>query len=468
MNQEYIVTQGNARSLILFFAGWGMDCRPFAGINTNCDFMIVYDYSSFDFNTDIIGNYENIYVFAWSFGVYAATIALSTNQELPVVFKMAINGTQFPIDDTKGIPRDIFKATANNLSRQSLLKFYRRICADKKQYETFLSSMPQRSLNSLADELKSIETSFNTIKHQPIQWDKVLLSKNDRIFPFENQLNGWNELCHDLEIDETEAHMPADFGKIINQNIINKDLIKQRFSNSFVTGYDSNAKVQKEIAETLFRKWENLIGLKQESSILEFGCGTGFFTRIYLSHIYPSRLVLNDICNIPTITLNLNTTDYEFIDGDAEQLSFPPCSFDYIVSSSAIQWFENIPAFLEKASNWLKPGGALIISTFGPRNMIEIKNIVKISLNYKDSDWFNRKINCNFDRIFIDEESKVLLFDSSIDALRHIKATGVNSVGSEKLTTKEVRNLLDNYPKDANGKYPLTYNPIYIIAKKND
>lgn len=467
MNQEYIVKQDNARSLILFFAGWGMDCRPFADIKTSYDFMIVYDYSNFDFNSDIIGNYENIYVFAWSFGVYAASITLSMSQDLPVVFKMAINGTQFPIDDTKGIPHDIFKATANNLSRQSLLKFYRRICTGKQQYEAFLPYIPQRSLNSLANELKNIETTFLSSTPHPIKWDKVLVSKNDRIFPFENQLNGWNGLCHDLEIDETGAHMPSDFEKIINQNIINKDLIKQRFSNSFGTGYDSNAKVQKEIAETLFCKWKNLIGLKQEASILEFGCGTGFFTRIYLSHMYPSRLVLNDICNMPTITLNLNTTDYEFIEGDAEQLSFPPGTFDYIVSSSAIQWFENIPFFLEKANNWLKPGGALVISSFGPRNMIEIKNIAKISLNYKDTDWFYTKIKRNFDIILIDEESKVLLFDSPIDALKHIKATGVNSVNSERLATKNVRNLLDNYPEDINGKFPLTYNPIYIIAKKN-
>lgn len=466
MNQ-YIITQNNARSLVLFFAGWGMDCQTFANMKLNCDFMIVCNYENFDFDIDLVKNYDNIYVFAWSFGVYAASHVLLSNQHMPVVFKMAINGTQFPIDDTKGIPLRIFQATANNLSHQSLLKFYRRICSDTNQYETFLSHMPQRTLSSLSNELKNIETTFLSSTPNPIKWDKVLVSKNDRIFPFENQLKGWCNLCRDMEIDERGAHMPTDFEKIISQNIINKNLIKQRFSSSFETGYDSNARVQKEIAKTLFLKWENSIGLKQDASILEFGCGTGFFTRTYLSHLYPSRLVLNDICNMPTITLNLNTTDYEFIEGDAEQLSFPPGTFDYIVSSSAIQWFENIPFFLEKASNWLKPGGALVISSFGPRNMIEIKNIAKISLNYKDTDWFYTKIKRNFDIILIDEESKVLLFDSPIDALKHIKATGVNSVNSERLATKNVRNLLDNYPEDINGKFPLTYNPIYIIAKKN-
>ena len=466
MNQ-HIITRNNTHSLVLFFAGWGMDCQAFTNMKLNCDFMIAYDYENFDFNIDLVKSYDSIYVFAWSFGVYAASRVLLDNPQLPVVFKMAINGTQFPVDDTKGIPLNIFKATANNLSQQSLLKFYRRICADKNQYDAFLARKPLRSIASLRNELENIETTFISCNRHPIEWDKVIVSKNDRIFPFENQLNGWSNLCKDMEIDETGAHMPSDFEKIINQNTINKVLIKQRFSSSFETGYDSNAKVQKEIAATLFVKWENLIGLKQDTSILEFGCGTGFFTRIYLSHMYPSRLILNDICNMPTITLNLNATDYEFIEGDAERLDFPPGTFDYIVSSSAIQWFENIPAFLEKASKWLKPDGALVISSFGPRNMIEIKDISKISLNYKDVNWFNTKIKRNFDTIFIDEESKVLLFDSPIDALRHIKSTGVNSVNSERLTPKEVKNLLENYPENVNGKFPLTYNPIYIIAKKN-
>lgn len=462
MKHEFLKHSGS-KSLVLFFTGWGMDATPFRTISINCDMAVIWNYEDFNIDTSQFSDYQNIYIIAWSFGVFAASQFMGAYPELAITFKMAINGTQFPVDNNKGIPRQIFNATLDNLSERSLLKFYRRICRNAEEFHKFSDKLPNRSIKSLYDELVNIKTSSITPKYPPVFWDKVIASKCDKIFPFENQLNGWNGLCETIEIEETGAHMPSDFENLIAQNIINKDLIRRKFSSSFNSDYDNNAVIQRKIASNLYQNWVKTIGIKQDAAILEIGCGTGFLTRLYTSEAYPSKLVLNDLCNIPTVTLNLNTTNYEFIEQDAETLSFPDNSFDYVVSSSALQWFENLPAFFDKIHKWLKPKGAIIISTFGTCNMQEIKDYVKISLNYKGVNWYNNEIKRNFDIVLISEEYETLSFDSPMQVLRHIQSTGVNAINSKNATSGTLKHLLKSY-KSIDGKFPLTYDPIYIIA----
>lgn len=463
MKSEFITHLGENKSLILLFAGWGMDATPFHKIKTRCDMAVIWDYEDFDIDITPFTSYKNIYLFAWSFGIFAASKFIQSHSRLPIIFKMAINGTQFPIDDNRGIPLNIFNATLENLSERSLMKFYHRICGSSTAYRDFIKHLPHRSIFSLRKELINIHDAASTFNNH-ITWDKVVASKNDLIFPFENQLSGWNNYCLSLEINDYGAHYPENLESIINQNIINKDLIKHRFSNSLNSGYEDNAIIQRKIAKSLYDKWVNLIGIKHDASILEIGCGTGLLTRLYTHTSYPSRLVLNDLCNIPTVFLNLNVTEYEFIEKDAEQLTFPCNSFDYIVSASAIQWFENLPGFFNNIHHWLKPGGAIIMSSFGPDNMKEIKEHLKISLNYKSAYWFNNEIKRNFDIVLVSEEHETMLFDSPLQVLRHIQSTGVNSINSGKIPQRAIKQLLNNY-EATDGKYPLTYNPIYILAK---
>ena len=98
--------------------------------------------------------------------------------------------------------------------------------------------------------------------------------------------------------------------------------------------------------------------------------------------------------------------------------------------------------------------------------MKEINDYIKISLNYKDSNWYNNEIKRNFDIVLLSEEYETMLFDSPLQVLRHIQSTGVNSVSSKNVPGSELRHLLSSY-KSVDGKFQLTYNPIYIIAINN-
>ena len=128
------------KSLILFFAGWSMDTTPFTGLSQlDCDSVVVYDYTDLSLEKNILDGYANVFVFAWSFGVYAAAYWLQKENVRPTM-AVAINGTLSPIDDEQGIPVGVFNGTLENLSEKSLLKFYRRMCQSTEQYTAFMSS----------------------------------------------------------------------------------------------------------------------------------------------------------------------------------------------------------------------------------------------------------------------------------------------------------------------------------------
>ncbi len=463
MKHEFIIEK-KSPSVVILFAGWGMTADPFREYATgSCDMIIVYDYNDFQFDTSILASYSNIYIFAWSFGVFAASYFIYTNPTLPICFRMAINGTPSPIHNEKGIPEKIFSGTLNTLSEATLLKFYRRMCDSSEQYHNFIEHRPQREIDSLRSELINVEKESKTYNFDSIKWDKVIIGSDDRIFPMQNQINAWSSICENVTVTQY-AHLPANIIKLITDNIINKSLLKRRFSKNLLQ-YNSLAVCQQEISRTLHDLWLST-DYRKKSSILEVGCGTGFLTNLYINSIYPSRLVLNDLCAVPKDFLSFDIP-YSFIQGDAEIQTFNGGGdFDYIVSSSAIQWFENLPKFIQKCSSILNENGMIVFSTFGKENMNEIAEVTSISLIYHNNERLREIIEPYFDIIVMQNGKETLYFDSPIDVLRHIKSTGVNSIRQENKWTKSDLDRFSNEYICTNGKYPLTYNPIYIIARK--
>ena len=119
MTFEYIHKSHN-KSLVIVFAGWGMDSHPFEDLHVDeCDIAVAYNYADFR-GDNISSGYDNVYVFAWSFGVFAAARWLYDNNINPTI-AVAINGTLSPVDDTLGIPVGIFRAPLDSLSEDSLV-----------------------------------------------------------------------------------------------------------------------------------------------------------------------------------------------------------------------------------------------------------------------------------------------------------------------------------------------------------
>jgi len=61
------------------------------------------------------------------------------------------------------------------------------------------------------------------------------------------------------------------------------------------------------------------------------------------------------------------------VNGDAEQLPFRAGAFDLVVSTSTLQWIEDMDAFFRQCHRVVQPDGLLCIAFFGGRTMRELQ-----------------------------------------------------------------------------------------------
>lgn len=279
---------------------------------------------------------------------------------------------------------------------------------------------------------------------------------------------------------------------------MDKDIIKARFAKA-VRSYDDNAHVQRQIAGHLCHLMaeydlglhesgtddseylalysdssvsgpESDIVISGPSRVLEVGCGTGMLTRMFLKDFRPDRMWLNDLCPevSPMLEDLLEPGRTGFLPGDAETVAFP-VNLDLIMSSSALQWFVDLPAFLDKCSAALRDGGILAFSSFGPSNMSEIAALEGISITYQTLSELTGLVSGKFDIIHAEESSSILSFASPADVLRHMKQTGVTGIRKESWTKSRLESFCRRYMEqfsDSDGTVRLTYHPVYLIARK--
>jgi biotin synthesis protein BioG len=75
--QYKLVSDNDSNRLVLFFAGWAMDAKPFEKLHRDgYDTMVVWDYRQLDIDWRCVSKYDEICVLAWSMGVYAASRTL--------------------------------------------------------------------------------------------------------------------------------------------------------------------------------------------------------------------------------------------------------------------------------------------------------------------------------------------------------------------------------------------------------
>ncbi|MDR2775607.1 MAG: DUF452 family protein [Tannerella sp.] len=200
------------RSLLLFFSGWGMDEHPFMEyLPFDRDCMICYDYRSLAFDESLLAPYRHIRIVAWSMGVWAASRILS-GLHSRITESIAINGTQWPVDDERGIAKAVFYGTLEGLNEETLQKFRRRMCGSKDTLGRFMEHAPRRTVESLREELEQIaefssESHTSSIgNHLPcvrnysssvesssssFVWNKVYVGLYDKIFLPANQRKAW-------------------------------------------------------------------------------------------------------------------------------------------------------------------------------------------------------------------------------------------------------------------------------------
>jgi malonyl-ACP O-methyltransferase BioC len=242
----------------------------------------------------------------------------------------------------------------------------------------------------------------------------------------------------------------------------------RKFGKSMDT-YDDNAYAQKEIAAKLAGLISDLYP-DIPKTIMEIGCGTGLLTKNILSVFPDAYYYLNDINDKAGLRIQslFSGNRHTFISGDARLIDFPD-GIDLMISSSTIQWFENLSVFIEKAHRSLSPQAYMFLSTFGENNLKEIREITGTGLKYPSPDCLRRLFSSGFEVLHLSEEEMRVPFNSPAEILSHFRSTGVNANCSGAVRTKSgLKSFCNKYDKMfSNGtEVILTYNPVFLGLKK--
>jgi len=243
-----------------------------------------------------------------------------------------------------------------------------------------------------------------------------------------------------------------------------KGLMTQRFAKA-VASYEGAATAQETITARFLERL-HVKAFPKGLRVVEVGCGTGLFSRPFKEQFMPQTLTLNDIC--PCVEEKLTPLWDErthFKAGDAENLAFEE-PYDALVSCSALQWFEAPEEFLARMA---KPELSwMAFCAFGEGNMHEIKAVSGVGLSYPTKKAWARMVPEDFEVLVCEEERLTLWFDSPLDVLRHVKATGVGGVAKVRWGKAELGAFCTAYAKafEKKGKVPLTYHPVYVIARR--
>ncbi len=195
MQYHWLHKNINNNKLIVFFGGWSFDFRPFECLESNnYDVLMFYDYNNLEIPPEI-PDYEEKILITWSMGVF---IAYYLKDKLPEFNrKIAINGTPYPVDNERGIPFRTFDLTLKHAQTGLKQKFYENVFANEEFLKKYLKTPVERTIQNRVEELNALNT---LIKNTPVTYDgkfydRAIVSNNDKIIPFKNQMNMWQNLA---------------------------------------------------------------------------------------------------------------------------------------------------------------------------------------------------------------------------------------------------------------------------------
>jgi malonyl-CoA O-methyltransferase len=249
---------------------------------------------------------------------------------------------------------------------------------------------------------------------------------------------------------------------------MDKDAVKKGFTESFNT-YRTEAVVQQKIARRLAQMLDTNLQMEPKQAV-EVGCGSGFLTEKLLARHPNAVWMHNDIAPsakgyVEAIVLQEQVRTSSFVIGDAEAMEFPK-AIDLFASSSAVQWFADIDAFLSRLSDSMSEQGVVAISTFGPNNLVEVRQLTGSGLSYYSFAEFAEVFGKYFDIVEMYEEESVVHFVEPIEVLRHIKQTGVNGAFRQRWNKGRLADFTNGYGQFRTTKgYSLTYHPIYAVGR---
>ncbi|ECR3234334.1 methyltransferase domain-containing protein, partial [Campylobacter jejuni] len=186
-----------------------------------------------------------------------------------------------------------------------------------------------------------------------------------------------------------------------------------------------------------------------------FGCGRGELSKKLQNFITFDEYLKNDILDFKE---NSNILIFDMNEISKQDLSKE--KFDLIVSNATLQWLD-LKQIIPSLRDMLNQNGILLLSTFAKQNLKEIKQSTGFGLNYFSLNELEQIFKIYFNEVKITQELVELSFDNALDVFRHLKLSGVNSLGFYPLN----KGFLKEFEEKFQNK--LTYHPVFILCKND-
>lgn len=186
MQQDWLMRRGE-RDLVLYMLGWASTPNAVCHIRPEgCDVLAVHNYTAMEpLRPGAFAAYRRIYLFAWSFGVWAAEQCC---RELPLYKATALNGTPFPVDARYGMRLRVVMRTVQSMARSGAAA-----AADPGR------AIPpgpyaDRSMQDKVEELSRLAEWSRESSAAHLTWHKAWIGDKDEIFPPANMWAYWQSV----------------------------------------------------------------------------------------------------------------------------------------------------------------------------------------------------------------------------------------------------------------------------------
>ncbi|EAH9051309.1 TPA: malonyl-ACP O-methyltransferase BioC [Campylobacter jejuni] len=218
--------------------------------------------------------------------------------------------------------------------------------------------------------------------------------------------------------------------------------------------YEKHAKVQDFMGLKLCKILKDL-KISHFKKVFEFGCGRGELSKKLQNFITFDEYLKNDILDFKE-----NSSILIFDMNEIAKQDLSKEKFDLIVSNATLQWLD-LKQIIPSLRDMLNQNGILLLSTFAEQNLKEIKQSTGFGLNYFSLNELEQIFKVYFNEVKITQELVELSFDNALDVFRHLKLSGVNSLGFYPLN----KGFLKEFEEKFQNK--LTYHPVFILCKND-
>jgi malonyl-CoA O-methyltransferase len=239
--------------------------------------------------------------------------------------------------------------------------------------------------------------------------------------------------------------------------------------------YGAHAVLQHEVERRLLERLDYLDGTPHV--VLDVGCGPGIAAsamrkRWKSAHIIALDLALPMLRQIKPTWLR----PVMRVNADARALPIADASVDVLFSNLCIQWIDDVPALFAEFRRVLRPGAYIVLSTFGPDTLFELRAAWAQADRAPHVSQFadigrvgDALLHAGFRDPVLDAEHFTLTYADAQNLMRELKAIGATNADAKRLRGLtgggRWRRAVDAYEAfRRDGVLPATYEVIYAHA----